>query len=207
MKLNRHLSSIRQSIAVEAARCIAEQGGGDLRWARDKAARRLGIKDRRSKSLPELSEIEEELTRHQNLFQIDTHPALLQHQREISIHAMKLFSAFNPRLVGAVLAGNSGEHTPITIYTDTEYPEAIAHILMDSNIPYTITEHTISYGTKTERAPCYKFNADNQAIEVVALSWNMRHNKTTDPVNGGTEASATPAQLIKILGTSNSVSV
>lgn len=205
MKKNRQHSARRQQIAAEAARYIAQQGGGNLQLAREKAARRFGIRDRRSKDLPDLSEIEQQLTTYQLLYQSDSHPQQVQHQRELAIKAMQLFKTLNPRLTGPVLTGTAGENTPITIYTDTEYPEAIAHILLDRSIPYTLGEYRVHYGRQAELVPCYRFEAGNQRIEVVALPWSQRHNRTNDPATEVAESQATLKELISLAEASETI--
>ena len=101
----------RIRVAQEAARLMTEHGIRDFAQAKRKAAERMGVFD--EQSMPKNAEIEDALREYQRLFQSDFQPDLLRERRETAVEAMKFFSAFDPRLVGAVLEGTADEHTAV----------------------------------------------------------------------------------------------
>jgi hypothetical protein len=105
--------SLRARVAVEAARILAEHGGGDPAGARRKAAQRLGARDERD--LPNEAEIEAALAQHRRLFGGGASGDRLRELRAAALEAMAFFAAFSPRLVGAVLDGSAGAHDPVQL--------------------------------------------------------------------------------------------
>jgi hypothetical protein len=125
---------IRERIAQEAARLIAEEGIADYGLAKRKAATHLGVSD--GKHLPRNTEIEQALIGYQRLFQAERQPAALRRSRQIAVEAMAFLSQFEPRLVGHVLSGTAGPHSDIEIHLFADTPETVALFLMQHRIPY-----------------------------------------------------------------------
>ena len=67
-RVSPHTDDSRHLLAQEAARIMAEEGVRDFRFAKRKAAERLGF-DPRSLHLPTNLEVEQALAEHQRLFQ------------------------------------------------------------------------------------------------------------------------------------------
>lgn len=112
----------RRRIALEAARLICEQGMRDPLHAARKAAARLGGCD--PAHLPRAAEIEAAVQEHQRLFQ-PSQPARLRQLREAAIAAMRFFSRFEPRLVGAVLEGTADAHSAVSLHLYCDTPEQV----------------------------------------------------------------------------------
>lgn len=123
----------RLRIAQEAARLMSEHGIRDFHHAKLKAAERLGILD--TQALPRNLEIEQALREHQRLFLADSQPQLLRQRREAAIEAMRFLSAFEPRLVGAVLEGTADAHSAVCLHVFNDDADAVELYLRENGVP------------------------------------------------------------------------
>ena len=114
-----NLLHIRQLVAQQAARMMAEDGISDYAYAKKKAGRQLGALE--NSSLPSNAEIEEELKRYNALFLSDAQPENLRELRKNALYTMQLLEKFNPHLTGAVLDGTAGllSETHIHLFADS----------------------------------------------------------------------------------------
>src|ERR1700691_111360 len=101
--------AMRNRIAAQAARLMAEDGIDDFAHAKRKAARQLGAPS--TQSLPNNDEIEAELKAYRQLYQGVEHPTLIQELRRKALTAMRFFEKFDPYLAGGVLKGSAGSHS------------------------------------------------------------------------------------------------
>jgi len=125
---------MRERLAQEAARLIAEEGIKDFQTAKQKAALRLHAPQ--THNLPRNDEIQHALLEYQRLFKADTQPHQLRRLREIGRQAMAFFEDFEPRLVGAVLDGTADEFSEITLHLFTDTQEELTIFLLNQNIPF-----------------------------------------------------------------------
>ena len=125
---------IRASVAQEAARLIQEHGLEDFRAAKNKAAERLGARNRRS--LPTNREIELALAERQRIFRAEQHPLMLLRLRKTAATVMRRLQAFQPRLVGPVLSGHATEHSPVDLHLFSDAAEAVGEDLYTQGIAY-----------------------------------------------------------------------
>jgi len=95
-KFSQRTEDLRQALAQEAARIMAEHGIGDFLQAKRKAADRLGVND--VSVLPKNIEIEAALRAHQRLFGRETHDNTLKEQRRIALQTMRLLAEFKDEL-------------------------------------------------------------------------------------------------------------
>lgn len=135
----------RREMAQVAAKLMIDGGIRDFRFAKQKAAEHLGINPRNS-VLPKNQEIETAVADYQRLFGGDEQAADLQRLRQAARHAMALFETFHPRLVGEVLSGTAGLHTPVCLHLFTDQEEAVDMFLGDKGIPFEITERRFTFG-------------------------------------------------------------
>jgi len=124
---------LRQHIAIEAARILAEDGQRNYRMAKEKAAIRLGA-DPRS-GLPSNTEVEQALREHQQLYQ-NNHAANLETKRKAALKAMQFFSPFRPKLVGSVLEGTADQHSRISLHLFCETPDQAVGFLLENKLPF-----------------------------------------------------------------------
>jgi hypothetical protein len=158
----------RQRLAIEAARLMVEGGIRDFHQAKLKAAARLGEHD--EGSLPRNSEIEEALREYQRLFQADRQPHQLQRRREAAARAMAYLARFEPRLVGAVLEGTADAHTAVCLHLFEDEPEAVAHFLAESGIPFEQRARQLRLDReRVAEFPVYLFAAEEVAFDLTVL--------------------------------------
>lgn len=166
MALSEKNGLLRQQIALEAARIMADQGSSySLTKARQKAAQRLGCRDKHS--LPSQDEIEQALREYQQLFHGDRQPAALQELRILAVEAMASLARFNPRLVGPVLHGTADRYSKVQLHLFAETTEELALLLIEMNIPWLDGERQFRYpGGKKKTLPTFCFTAGETEIEL-----------------------------------------
>jgi hypothetical protein len=173
---------MRQRIAQEAARLMAESGMRDFFAAKKKAALHLGAAETRN--LPRNDEIEAALDEYNRIFRGDSHPGHLRSLRETALEAMHLLAPFRPRLVGPVLSGSAGDYTDVTLHLFPETPEAVAMFLMDHHIPYDEGEARLRYRSGEHSYPVYRFVAGDIGVELVVFPMEGLREAPRSPVDG-----------------------
>ena len=162
----------RQMLAQEAARIIVEQGIQDFRVAKNKAAERLGLRDRGS--LPGNSEIQQAVGDHLKLFRGDAHFNLLQALRRAALSAMEILSPFSPRLVGPVLNGTAADNSAVNLHVFSDTPELIAMKLDENRLNYRPYERRL----KSRR------DHDESSIEATVFPVDGMRQAPISPVDG-----------------------
>jgi hypothetical protein len=174
---------LRNALAQEAARIMGEQGVLDFGLAKRKAAERLGIRD--ESALPRNVEIEAALAERQRLFGGGLHSAQLVQQRRAALQAMQRFTPFNPRLVGAVLAGTATATAPVQLHLFADQPELIALGLLDAHVPHELAQRRVRLTTeRAEHLPCVCFAVDAQAVEATVFPVDGIRQAPLSPVDG-----------------------
>lgn len=172
MARQQHRNDLRVVIAQEAARSIAEEGVRDYQLAKRKAAARLGVRDLHG-NLPSNSEIEAALEERQRLFGGSAHDASLDRLRRAARDAMRLFDAFEPRLVGPVLAGTATEHDAVQLHLFCDTPESVSIMLLERSIPHEELERRVKRRSgEPVLLPAYRFLAGTVAVEVVVFLYD-----------------------------------
>lgn len=191
---------LRNQIAMDAARLMAEQGDLSYAQARAKAAKRLHCTDQRQ--LPDNRDIELALRAHQQLFQTATRQVELQHLRSSAAQAMRLLEAFQPRLVGPVLSGTASEYSPIRLALFSDTTEAVALALLELKIPWRQQDLLLDYTDKrrVERT-IFRFHAGEDQIELLVLPLSDRHNLPLDPIEKRPQKGASLDKVLALLET------
>lgn len=173
----------RQMLAQEAARIIVEQGIGDYRVAKRKAAERLGMSDRGS--LPGNSEIELAVSEHLKLFGRESHIDLLRVLRRAALSAMEMLAPFAPRLVGPVLHGTAAANSAINLHVFADNSEAVAVMLQESSVPYRLYERRLkSRRDRSETFSGYRFTHLDAHVEATVFPLNGMRQAPISPVDG-----------------------
>ena len=189
---------MRQRIALEAARIMAESGSQDFSAAKRKAALRLAAPDTRN--LPGNAEIEQALIEYQRLFLADTQPHRLRELRETALHAMALLERFAPLLVGPVLQGTADAHTSVMLHVFTDTPEEISLFLMEHAIPAELGERRLRVGAESfAQYPSYHFMAGEIPVELVVFPLIGQRQAPFSPVDGRPMRRAKPAVVRELL--------
>ncbi len=190
--------SIRQRIAQLTASIMIQEGINDYHFAKCKAANQLGLAAT-PKNLPSNTEVIEEVTLYQRLYQADTQPQLIQHLRQIALKAMKLLADFSPCLVGSVLDGTAHSHSHIVLHLFADQPEEVAFFLMERNMPYQLSEKKYRLVKETVFYPCYQFMAGEQAIHLVVFQTQDTRWSPPSSIDGKPTKRAKIGKLEKLL--------
>lgn len=178
------LTEIRQRLAQEAARILAEEGRRDFFAAKRKAAERLGIRDA-AHVFPNNREIEAALGEYHRLFYADSQPRRLRELREAAFRAMQLFNGFEPRLTGPVLAGTATLHAEVQLHLFTDVPERIPLHLLERNIPHENAEKRLrGLDGAYRNYPVFRFMAGDIPIEAVVFPYDAIREAPASPVDG-----------------------
>lgn len=173
----------RAYVAEEAARIMCEQGVADFRLAKEKAALSLGLNDRRF--LPRNTEIEAAVRARQRLFGGSRHRSHLRYLRQTALKAMRLFEAFQPRLVGPVLSGLASEHSQIKLHLFTDTVEDVDLFLNARGMPFELDDKRLRVGPEEYRFyPAYSFMAGEAGIEATVFPLKEIRQAPRSPVDG-----------------------
>ncbi|MEQ1767511.1 MAG: hypothetical protein ABL859_08800 [Methylotenera sp.] len=135
-----NLQQLRQLIAQQAARMMAEDGISDFAYAKKKAVRQVGTSD--NDVLPSNAEIEAELKLYNALYLSDEQPENLRKLRESALFTMQLLAKFNPHLTGAVLDGTAGLGSETHIHLFADSLKDVEMFLLNQDIPFETNEKT-----------------------------------------------------------------
>lgn len=173
---------MRQQLAQEAARLIAEEGVSDFNVAKQKAAARLHAPD--THNLPRNDEIQEALVEYQRLFQRDSQPRSLLRLRQTACKAMAFFKQFEPKLIGAVADGTANDFSAITLHLFADSSEELYIFLLNHRIPHTLASQrfTLASGEQTVEQPVYQMELEGCAIELVIFDHHNARQAPRDPV-------------------------
>ena len=182
-KAQRIDTHIRQRIAQEAARLIAEHGIKDFQMAKQKAANSFSITDKHV--IPSNTEVEQALIEYQRLFHSESQPQFLKKMRETALKAMGILKPFEPKLVGSVQRGTADEHSDVNLHIFSDEQEFFGQFLNDHSIPYEQGEKKFRINKdKYKVFPSYSFIAGDISIEIVLFPINGQRQAPLSPVDG-----------------------
>jgi predicted nucleotidyltransferase len=144
---------MRERIAHQAARLIAEDGLQDYASAKRKAARQIGAPDTRN--LPDNDEVERALREYLALYQRDEQSARLRQLRQQALEAMRLLAPFNPYLTGSVLTGTAARHSDINLQLFTDSAKEVELFLLARQVPYKSGEKHFHFGGEERPIPVF----------------------------------------------------
>ena len=192
--------NLRRALAQEAARIMAEHGIRDFLIAKRKAAERFGVTDGTA-LLPKNSEIECALAEYQRLFGGASHLESLDAQRRAALSAMRYLREFEPRLVGAVLAGTATQHTEVQLHLFAERAETVTLKLLDQGIAHEVTERRVKLTPERVRAyPGVRFQVHDQPIEATVFPTDGIRQAPVSPVDGRPMRRASAVEVEALLG-------
>ena len=144
-----NLDQLRQMIAQQAARMMAEDGVHDFAYAKKKAGRQLGVSE--NSVLPTNAEIEEEIRLYHQIYNADEQPVELAHLRKAALATMQLFARFNPHLTGSVLDGSAGKFAQTDIHLFADSAKEVEMFLLNQQIPYESSEKSYRLSDKPSK--------------------------------------------------------
>ncbi len=171
---------MREQLAHQAAKLIAEAGIADFASAKRKAARQLGASD--TQHLPSNREVEEALQSYRSLYQHDSHPDILYQLRTEALACMNLFATFNPYLTGSVLSGAAGENSDINLMLFSDDTKAVLLFLLKNKLDFEDGEWRVRLGGREETVPSYTLSGESGTqIHLVVLPENARYSGSRHP--------------------------
>jgi hypothetical protein len=174
---------LRNAVAQEAARLMAEHGIQDYLVAKRKAAERYGVVD--GAVLPRNTEIEAALMAYQRMFGGARHTSSLQEQRRVALQAMQLLEKFEPRLVGAVLTGAATAFADIQLHVFSDSTEAVCMHLMDRRYEYEVFERRMRMTPERQiMVPSVRFDMGEETIEAFVFPKDGIRQSPISPVDG-----------------------
>lgn len=171
---------MREQLAHQAAKLMADDGITDHALAKRKAARQLGASD--TQHLPSNQEIDDALHTYRILYQEDSHPAILHQLREEALSAMHMLEPFHPYLVGSVLSGTADEHSDINLMLFSDDAKAVLLFLLKHNLDFEDGEWRVRIGGHEENVPSYTLTGETGTqIHIIVLPENARHSGSRKP--------------------------
>jgi hypothetical protein len=144
-----NLDHLRQMIAQQAARMMAEDGVHDFAYAKKKAGRQLGVSE--NSVLPTNAEIEEEIRLYHEIYNADEQPLELAKLRKSALMTMQLFERFNPHLTGSVLDGTAGKFAQTNIHLFADSAKEVEMFLLNQQIPFESSEKSYRVSDKPSK--------------------------------------------------------
>ncbi|HEU0188551.1 MAG TPA: nucleotidyltransferase domain-containing protein [Gallionella sp.] len=166
---------MREQLAHQAAKLMAEDGITDHASAKRKAARQLGAAD--TQHLPSNQEVDEALHSYRALYQHDSHPGILRQLREEALSSMRLLAEFHPYLTGSVLNGTAGKQSDINLILFSDDAKAVLLFLLKHKIEFEDGEWKVQISGRQETVPSYTLTGESgMQIHIVVLPENARHS-------------------------------
>jgi hypothetical protein len=144
-----NLDHIRQLIAQQAARMMAEDGINDFAYAKKKAGKQLGVSE--NSVLPTNAEIEDEIRLYHEIYNADEQPLELAKLRKAALLTMQLFTKFNPHLTGSVLDGTAGKFSQTNIHLFADSSKDVEIFLLSQQIPFESSEKSYRVSDKPNK--------------------------------------------------------
>lgn len=191
--------ALRRTLAVEAARLMAEHGIDDFGFAKRKAAERFGTFE--GAVLPSNAEVEAALQEYQRLFEADTHGETLYVLRQTAVTAMELLVEFTPRLVGPVLTGTATRNTEVQLHLFAERAEAVTIRLLDTAIPYELVERRVKVrADEWVLTPAVRLTVDDIPVDALVFSRDGQRQAPLSPTDGRPLRRASIDEVRALLG-------
>jgi len=171
---------MREQLAHQAAKLMAEDGITDHAFAKRKAARQLGAAD--TQHLPSNQEVDDALNSYRALYQQDSHPDVLYRLREEALATMRLLAGFHPYLTGSILNGTAGEQSDVNLMLFSDDAKAVLLFLLKHNIDFEDGEWKIRVNGREESVPSYTLTGESGTqIHIIVLPENARHSGSRHP--------------------------
>jgi hypothetical protein len=158
---------VKQRIAQESARILVEEGIEDFQLAKQKAAKRLGYGP--TDPLPGNEEIELAVGEYHRLFRSSVQDSHIRKLRTIALKAMTLLKCFSPRLVGNVVDGSAGRHSPVVVCLLADSPETVVISFLNAGIPFVESSQRCLIAGRRIDCPALEFLLEGVKVEAHIL--------------------------------------
>lgn len=171
---------MREQLAHQAAKLMAEDGITDHAFAKRKAARQLGAAD--TQHLPSNQEVDDALNSYRSLYQHDSHPDILYQLREDALTTMRRLADFHPYLTGSVLNGTAGRHSDINLMLFSDDAKAVLLFLLKHKIDFEDGVWKARVNGREEAVPSYTLLGESGTqTHIIVLPENARHSGSRHP--------------------------
>ena len=171
---------MREQLAHQAAKLMAEGGITDHAFAKRKAARQLGASD--TQHLPSNQEVDDALHSYRALYQHESHPEILYQLRREALDTMRLLHAFHPYLTGSVLSGTAGAQSDINLMLFSDDVKAVLLFLLKHDIEFEDREWQVQFGGRWESVPSYTLTSESGIqTHIIVLPENALHSGSRHP--------------------------
>lgn len=188
------MNHTRERLAQEAARILLEYGEVNPDLALRKAAKRLGVQERRL--WPSRAELEAVIKSEHRLFAKPTQADTLQRMRREALGLMRLLADFRPKLSGVLLQDYAGPKAPIELHLFCERSEDVMFRLMELGIRYKTASRGFRYPDGTVREhPALLLEKDDLLAELLCFA--LAEERGAAPVSS---LDQTPLQRLSISG-------
>lgn len=171
---------MREQLAHEAAKLMAEGDITDYAFAKRKAARQLGASD--TQHLPSNQEVDDALHSYRALYQHESHPGILYQLREEALAAMRMLESFHPYLTGSVLSGTAGEQSDINLMLFSDDAKAVLLFLLKHDLEFEDGEWIVKVAGHEETVPSYSLTGESGTqIHIIVLPENARYSGSRHP--------------------------
>ena len=199
---------IRQLIAQQAARMMAEEGISDYAYAKRKASRQLGATD--INCMPTNAEIEEEIRLFHEIYNSEDQPQYLRQLRSDALIVMQLLERFEPHLTGAVWDGTAGKYAETHIHLFADSLKDVEMFLLNQQIPYETDEKSYRVssssadkkGGERKKVPMFTLDGPNGAIKLSVFEIDDMRIPTKHPSNGSNANRANIRELKALIAAS-----
>lgn len=189
---------LRQRIAQEAARLMAQGGNRNFLQAKRKAAEQLGVPDARH--LPSNQEVEDALAAYQRLFRGEQQAGELLRLRRTAAEAMRFLSAYAPRLVGPVLEGTADAFSEVNLHLFAESVEEVGHFLRERGVPAALGDRRLRAAAELYvNQPEYRFVAGGVPMALTVFDHGAARQAPLSPVDGRPMRRAPLAEVERLL--------
>jgi hypothetical protein len=189
---------LRQQLAEEAARLMAEHGIEDFALAKRKAAERLGV--RSGGALPSNNEIHERLVERQRLFEPDEQERRLTKLRSLASDVMLVLEPFRPKLVGSVLDGTATVSAAIELHVFSDAPEDVAAALEERGFRLHDSQRRYRFGKEViEQIPGFELTLDDEDLEVMVFPERGSGHAPLSPIDGKPMRRASRSAVLALL--------
>lgn len=166
---------MREQLAHQAARLMAENGITDHAFAKRKAAKQMGASD--TQHLPSNQEIDAALRTFRTLYQHEHHPSILRQLLEQALSTMRMLEPFHPYLTGSVLDGSAGEQSDINLTVYSDDVKAVMMFLLKHNTPFESGEWRVQLMGRQQVMPSFTLESETGIpVHIAVLPENARHS-------------------------------
>ncbi|CAG0981903.1 hypothetical protein MTYP_01807 [Methylophilaceae bacterium] len=198
-------SQLRQLIAQQAARLMADEGVSDYGYAKRKAGRQLGITE--DHCMPTNAEVEEEIKLFHEIYNSAGQAEALQQLRADAVIVMQMLERFNPYLTGAVLDGTAGRYAATDIHLYADSLKDVEMFLLNQQVPYETNEKTYRKNgdkkdSERKKVPVFTLEGPNGLIRLSVFDTDDERNPPKSASKGTLSNKANLRSLMTLLESS-----